>query len=68
MAEAKTEAYRMKRSTDYGRMMAISQIIFGLGLKTKVFGGENNWLMEIMAKMVRPKIPQIPQNLIDRFF
>ena len=49
-------------------MMAISQIIFGLGLKTKVFGGENNWLMEIMDKGIKvpkwfgqkyPKYPKI---------
>ena len=71
--------------TDYGLLMAISQILFGqyhiwdifwLGLKTKVFCGKNNWMMEIMNKgltvpkwgliVVRPKIPQIPQNLFGQ--
>jgi hypothetical protein len=38
MAEAKTEAYRMKRSTDYGRMMAISQILYGQYHICDIFG------------------------------
>ena len=38
MAEAKTEAYRMKRSTDYGRMMAISQSLYGQYHIWDIFG------------------------------
>ena len=43
-------------STDYGRMMAISQNIFWLGLRSKVFCGKNNWIMEIMDKGM--KVPK----------
>ena len=53
----------MRLNTDYGRIMAGSQIlysqfhtwdIFGLGLKSKVFCRTNNWIIKIMDRV--PKL------------